>query len=129
MSHLKKNLLAYTLIPLLILAISASYFRFMVLYNYEVVHEGFCDPYTESCHEYCEDDLCTDPFYYSWIHRQASSLRELCGGESVLDCVEAGECSAEEQNCYVSFCDPQVSEDCELLSENDYEQSVTEPYE
>ena len=60
MQHFKRFFLLYTLLPLTLLAFGASYYRFMISYDYPVTFEGYCDPYTKSCFEYCEDDDCPD---------------------------------------------------------------------
>ena len=75
MEHFKKHFLLYTLLPLVILMVSASYYRFVVTQDYTVGYEGLCDPYEEECFVYCEDDECIEPFYYSWIERNGA-----CGG-------------------------------------------------
>lgn len=91
----------------------------MVLYDYEVTHEGFCDPYTESCFMYCEDENCSEPFYYTWIVRQAHSLVNMCGDLTVPNCEAASECAEGEEDCYVTFCNTNNDLDCEYLTESD----------
>lgn len=114
--HLKKYFLLYTLLPLLILTIAASFFRFMVSYDYLVSYEGPCDESFQSCFVYCEDEACTEPFYYSMIERNASLLRDLCGAEvNVLDCEAASSCQPDDHSCTVIYCDPAIDSDCELI--------------
>lgn len=120
MEHFKKYFLLYTVLPLFILAIAASYVRFMVTYDFEVVFEGYCDPYSESCFEYCEDDECTEPFHYTWFTRNADELRNACGDLGILDCEYAEMCEEGEDNCYATYCDPNFDEDCEFLTEEDF---------
>lgn len=107
--HFKKYILLYTLIPILILTVATSYYRFMVLYDYIAAYEGECDPYTESCFVGCEDEdsvfgECNSEYYYTKIQRNAHDLIALCG-ESIVGCEMASVCTAGEEKCSVTFCD------------------------
>jgi hypothetical protein len=113
MAHFKKYILIYTLLPLVLLMVATSYYRFMVLQDYTVGYEGMCDPYESSCYVYCEDEACSEPFYYSWMERNAGMLYDTCG-ELVTECDAAYECTNDDPTCYESFCKPQV-EECETL--------------
>lgn len=118
--HLKNHFFKYIVTILTILAVGASYYRFMVSYEYLVSYEGDCNPYTESCFLYCEDDECSDPFFYSIIERQAHEVRALCG-EDVTTCDAAYECQDDVDVCTVYYCDPVLDGDeCEILTEDDY---------
>lgn len=120
MDHFKRYFLLYTLLPLTILTIGASYYRFVISYDYPVVFEGYCDPYAESCFEYCEDSSCTEPFHYTWFTRDAAALRDACGDDvDILSCENAEACEADETDCYATYCDPTVDLDCEFLSAAD----------
>lgn len=99
------HFLKCTIIPLLILLVGASYARFIVLNDYLVSYESDCDPYTESCFEGCEDDTCTETYFYSIIERHASEIYQLCGPD-VLECDEAWECQEGVQTCSITYCDP-----------------------
>tara|TARA_B100000745_G_scaffold224470_1_gene150030 strand:- start:100 stop:471 length:372 start_codon:yes stop_codon:yes gene_type:complete len=118
LGFIRNNILLVTLLPLLVLAIGASYLRFMVLYDYSVTYEGFCDPETSICFEYCEDDECLEPFYYAWIERDASTLREICDDLDVASCEASQKCAQDEENCSVSFCDPAVDSNCESIGDS-----------
>jgi hypothetical protein len=117
MAHFKKYLLLYTLLPLIILMALSSYYRFIVTQDYTVGYEGLCDPYTESCYVYCEDEACEEPFYYSWIERNAGELYAECG-PLVTECDAAYECPSNTASCDIFFCDP-LFEECDGLSESD----------
>lgn len=116
--HFKKYFLTYTLVPLTLLFLAASFYRFMVSYDYLVSYEGFCDPYTESCFLYCEDGACTEPFYSTFVERRAYTLRELCGN-TILDCAAADTCLPDEPDCSVTYCNPRRDDDCETLTRSD----------
>ena len=123
MAHFKKYLLLYTLLPLIILMVATSYYRFMVIQDYTVGYEGLCDPFTESCYVYCDDEACSEPFYYSWIERNAGDLYAECG-PLVTECDAAYECPlGEENDCAIYFCDSST-EQCDELSEADRSQEV-----
>ncbi len=118
-TFVKNNIFFVVLFPFVLLAIAASYFRFMVQYDYLVSYEGFCDPYTEVCYEYCEDDECLEPVHYTWVERKAADLVMLCGENTVLDCEAASYCAENEQSCSVTHCDFSFDDDCEYLTEAD----------
>lgn len=104
------------------LTISASFVRFMVSYDYLVYDEVECDPYTESCFVYCEDENCIEPFYYVEIERLASNLVNFCDGNNV-DCEEAYWCQPNEKKCRITYCDPTDDPSyCDELSETDLNQ-------
>lgn len=119
----KKHILLIIVLPLAILFIGASYTRFVINQDYLVSYEGDCDPAaSESCFVYCEDEECTDPFYYSIIERRASVVHELCG-EDVSICDEAYWCSEDESECSITFCDPQTDGEC-ITAENTNELTI-----
>lgn len=115
MHHLKRYFLVYTLIPFTVISLAASYYRFMITYDYEVIHEGICDPYQEQCSLYCENDKCDEPFYFKTIHRRADTLRNICGDILVSECANAQSCQPNEQSCFVTYCTPGSEEICEDL--------------
>lgn len=118
--HLHKHFFSYSIALLTILAVASSFYRFTFLKDYLVSYEGNCDPYTQNCFLYCEDDECTDPFYYSIIERHAAEIYARCG-EDVTFCDAAYECQADAVLCSISYCDPDSDgEACELLTEEDH---------
>ncbi len=118
-SHFRRNFFWYIVGVLTLLSVAASLYRFGIARDYIVSYEGECDPYTESCFLYCEDDECSEPFYYSIIERNAAEIYAQCG-EDVTTCDEAYECPLDVPSCSITFCDPVLDEDqCESLSEED----------
>jgi hypothetical protein len=114
--HLKKYFLLYTLLPLLTLAGGASYLRFMISYDYLVSYEVACDEFSQSCFLYCEDEECVEPFYYSKIELDASSLRSICGVEAdVSKCEAASTCQPNDISCSVTYCDATIDDNCEFV--------------
>jgi hypothetical protein len=119
--HFRKYFLIYTIIPLLILTIGATYYRFVVLHDYRVSYEGSCDPYKSQCYVGCADDECTENYYYTHVERYSSDLYNLCGRD-ITSCEVSNYCTPEEVNCSVSYCDLETEEDCETLNIDDLEQ-------
>lgn len=121
----KRYFLTITLLPLLVLALSASYYRFVVLKDYMVTYEAECDPYTEQCFIYCEDEECEEIFYYKYLTRQASEIYLQCGSD-ITECEAATSCS-EEIACEVTYCEDDP-ENCEDLDDIDQEADPEEFY-
>lgn len=130
----RENFLLYTLIPLTILFVCASYYRFMVVRDYNVAYEGACDEITQDCFIGCEDDECSVEYYYSNVQKYAADLLAQCGND-ITDCEDANVCLREDgDRCSVTYCDPEVDgEACETISEEsgleDEEESVLETTE
>jgi len=74
----------------------------MVVGDYTVTYEIDCDPNTTSCFVGCEDEDCTENYYYSYMTRQAKVVENLCG-EDITDCEAALSCQTGEE-CYVELC-------------------------
>lgn len=103
----KEHFLTVTIVPLLVLLIASSYYRFVIQRDYLVSYEGDCDPMIQSCYIGCIDDDCMEEYYYSVIERRASEVRLLCG-DDVSICDDAYECQAEVEECNIYFCDPTI---------------------
>ena len=106
-SFLKVHLFSVLIVILLVLLAGGSYLRFIVQHDYLVSFAGECDPYTESCYEDCDDDECTQMYYYTIVERHAAELYELCG-PNILECEEAYECQADVAVCSITYCDPEI---------------------
>lgn len=127
--HLKRYFLLYTLVLLTIFLIAGSYYRFMVAHDYLVYYEGECDPYTEQCFLYCEDEECSEPSYYTEVVRKAYAVMSLCG-EDITECESASFCGESEADCEVTYCDSSIEEnECEDLGAGDIPAEVTEEEE
>lgn len=99
-------LLIITMTLLVFLSIFASIYRFGIIEDYIVSYEGDCDPETNSCYFDCEDEACTENYYYTVIERNAAEIHSLCGTD-VTECDEAYECQPDVEFCEISFCDPE----------------------
>lgn len=106
------NILLWTLIPLMILFVSASYFRFIISDDYLVNYEAPCDAESQSCFVGCEDEECSLTYNYSLIERAAADLSKMCG-KSVVDCSFANSCVLDQSNsCKITYCDRTTSDEC-----------------
>ena len=130
MTTSSKILLSIFLV-LLVLSVSASYYRFMVLQDYIVSTEVDCDPSIESCfvwicdpevdgEEMCTGDLTEDTWYYKIAFRNAMFIP---------DCD-----SAEDENCVPFECPVTAEEGCgeitctdETVLDYGYEEYCTNP--
>ncbi len=92
------------------LSLTASYYKYLVLQDYQVEMQIDCDPSTESCFVWeCDpevEDECTgipeeDIWYYKYFYRNTSNIPQ-CDPESE-DC-EALTCSEDEEGCYEVTC-------------------------
>ncbi len=114
----RKHFLLYILSLLILLLVSASFYRFIILQDYIVVFEGSCDPLTENCFIGCNNDECTDVYYFVKVQRHASELYGVCGTD-ITDCDLANTCTVKsETSCSVTPCDLLIDGDsCEMLTD------------
>ena len=89
-----------------ILAVISSFYRYVVLQDFLVSYEIDCDPTTSYCFIGCEDDDCSEEYYYQEIERYAPSLIDLCG-QNIDECEEAFTCTQDEVECSLVSCDPE----------------------
>lgn len=110
MGFIKKNLLTLLVTPLLILLVAGSFYRFVVLRDYMVTYEIDCDPTTDSCYEYCEDEACAEPYYYAYMEKYAAAVHKQCGLD-IIDCESASMCLPEDGDmCTITYCDAETEE-------------------
>src|SRR3989344_6328267 len=107
----RDNVLLCALIPLVILCVGYAYFRFMVAHDYLVAYEGTCDPTAYSCFIGCNDDACTDTYYYAKVQKYAVDLYAQCG-QDITNCAAANVCLPQnDQKCSITYCDPKTDGD------------------
>ena len=115
----------YIFLLLLLLSVAGSYYRFMVAHDYVVGYEGDCDPMEHSCFIGCEDEECSEQYYYSHIERYAPALYEECGVD-IVDCGSAFSCSSDSEDCIVTYCNASSGEDCATADNISSEQEDVE---
>ena len=117
----------YFLLVIILITGVFSYFRFIVQHDYIVYYEGECDPAIESCFVGCEDDECTEEYYYSKVQKYAPDLLKECGGY-VTDCPEANICFPTDQECSITYCESETdSNDCAVTIPDQTDDSPTDP--
>lgn len=123
----RDNILLYTLIALVVLLVGASDFRFILAQDYVAAYEGACDPAASVCFIGCEDDACTEEYYYANVEKYAADLYAQCGAD-ITDCASANACQINDRKCSVTYCDPETDGDaCETLGEESNTSIDTQP--
>ena len=114
--HLHDHIFPYVLVLFIIIAAYMSYDRFIVRGDYLVSYEGTCDPLKENCFIGCNDDACTDTYYYRVMEKYAPDLEAECG-KDITDCETANRCLPSDTLCTIKYC-TQGSDrgECETLS-------------
>ncbi|KKR41869.1 hypothetical protein A2356_03740 [Candidatus Nomurabacteria bacterium RIFOXYB1_FULL_39_16] len=127
MEHFRKNFFPYILILLTIAVGITSYSRLFINQDYLVEYEGECDPIIEECFVGCEDDECTEEYYYTQIIKYAPDLYKQCG-KDITDCESANICLPDDKICSITYCDIETDKDiCELITkEQDIEDNNEE---
>jgi hypothetical protein len=82
----------------------------MILKDYIVAYEGECDPQVHSCYAGCEDDACTQEYFYDVVEKRATDIYAQCGSD-ITDCEAANACLSEERGCSITYCDPAADGD------------------
>lgn len=124
--HFRDHILFFTLIPLIILISIFSYYRFFVSHDYAIKYEADCDPVTEECFVGCEDDECTQEYYYFYVQKYAADLYQQCG-KDITDCESANICLPSDQRCSVTYCNTETDGDiCEMITKEQDMQDTDE---
>jgi hypothetical protein len=76
----------------------------MVLEDFIVTYEVDCNPQTNSCFVGCEDENCTQEYYYNLVTRRSTEINLLCG-DDITDCEAALTCTSDETACKIEYCD------------------------
>jgi hypothetical protein len=119
--NFRDHIFPFILIPAITIVGVISYYRFIVNKDYIVEYEGVCDPEIQQCFVGCEDDECTEQYYYSDMHKYAPDLYAECG-EDITDCETASMCLPSDRECSITYCDPMVDgvDACEDISLEDF---------
>lgn len=107
--------LIYSIIPLLLLSIGASYTRTFIQSDFNVGYEAECNPERESCFLGCEDEECTSTYPYKYIVKHATDIKSACS-DTVAECAEAQKCSETDSYCEIEYCTPE-NEDCFVVND------------
>lgn len=109
--HFKKYFFSYILSSLLIFTVIVSCYRFIIISDYIVSYEIDCDPTTESCFVGCEDDECTQEYYYAVMERKAFEINSICG-KDIINCDMAYYCPNDTNiECNLTYCNAETDGD------------------
>ena len=110
--NFQNHFFLYTLVTLIFIVGIFSYHRFMIRQDYAVGYEGVCDPAANpnKCFAGCDNDACTEEYYYSKIVKYAPDLYKECG-EDITDCEAANSCLPDNRDCSVRYCNPEDNSD------------------
>ena len=94
-----------------VLAMSASYVRFVINKDYIVEYKTECYPETDSCFIECEDDECNEVSYYVKLQKDAKSLFKQCG-DNITECKDSLYCMENDVYCKITYCDAYADKEC-----------------
>jgi hypothetical protein len=103
-----------------VLAVSSSYYRFIITDDFLVSYEGFCDTSTESCFEgsyYDEECECDVIYEYKYVEKKATVYKNQmtqCSSDPYIDpmdCEEVNYCAQEEDDCAITYCDSEIEQE------------------
>ncbi len=102
----------YILVALIFVVSVFSYRRFIIKQDYLVGYESVCDlaVNTNKCFEGCDDDACTEKYYYLKMVKYAPDLYKECG-EDITNCESAKSCLPDNRECSMIYCNPEVKGD------------------
>jgi hypothetical protein len=123
----KKTKIFYTIFFVLILiSVAVTFYRYVILKDYQIVAEVSCDPTEEICYFY-EGVVCDDPidtecvpeeaYDYKIISKNAANIYACEQTDEKIDCGEELSCLEGEENCEYTYCDSENLEEWEVCSE------------
>lgn len=103
------NFFLYIIVALVFVAGVFSYYRFLIKQDYVVGYEGVCDLAinTNKCFVGCNDNACTEKYYYSKMVKYSRDLYRECG-EDINDCEAANSCLPDDLYCSETYCNSEV---------------------
>ena len=123
------NRIFYIVFALLIIgSVGFTFYRIVILKDYQIVAETSCDPATEACYYYAPEPCATDdteclsspaeePYDYKLISKKAASIYECEKTSEKLGCNEELTCLENEKDCSYTYCDPENLAEWEVCSE------------
>ncbi len=109
------NRIFYIIFALLIIgSVSATFYRIVILKDYQIEAEVSCDPTVESCFYYegviCEDGavecIPEESYSYKFISKKASEIYKCDLTEEKIGCGEELFCTEGEEDCSYTYCNP-----------------------
>jgi hypothetical protein len=123
----KGNKIFYIILALLIASsVGITFYKIVILKNYQIVAQVSCDPKQEKCFvSQCDpatDTTCPEKLYerisyYKNISKKAATIYACESTTPKIGCNEELSCTEGEQDCSYTFCDPAELADGEACSE------------
>ena len=122
------NKIFYTILILLIIAsVGVTFWRIVIVKDYQIEAEVSCDPATESCFHYegvtCDisDIECVpeEAYDYKLISKNAGTIYACEQTEEKIDCGEELSCTDGELNCSYTLCDAEAGDTCAEIPVSD----------
>lgn len=123
------NRIFYIVFALLIIgSVGFTFYRIVIVKDYQIVAETSCDPAIEACFHYAPEPCAADdteclaqpaeePYDYKMISKKAASIYECEKTSEKLGCNEDLTCLDNEIDCSYTYCDPENLADGEVCSE------------
>lgn len=120
------NKIFYIILALLIIvSIGVTFYKIIILKNYQIVAQVSCDPTIEKCFIYecdstieeCSENLDENISYYKNISKKAADIYDCEKTVEKLGCNEELSCTEGEVDCSYTFCDPTQLSEGEKCSE------------
>jgi hypothetical protein len=109
---------------LIFLSVAITFYKIVIIKNYQIVAQVSCNPITEKCFEtICDpatDDTCeasSTIYYYKNISKNAGVIYTCEKTSEKVGCAGELSCTTGESNCFYTYCDPTQLLDGEKCSE------------
>jgi hypothetical protein len=115
------NKIFYTILILLIIAsVGVTFWRIVIVKDYQIEAEVSCDPAIESCFHYepepcaMDDYECVpeDAYDYKLISKNAGTIYACEQTDEKIGCAEELSCLDNEVNCTYTLCDAEAGDTC-----------------
>lgn len=122
------NRIFYTILAILIIgSVAATFYKIVILKDYQIVAETSCDIETEGekCFSYTDEES-GEVSYYKLVNKKAADIVACEATEEKLGCSEELSCIEGEVSCSYIYCDPEALEEGEACAVIETEEIVTE---
>ncbi len=111
------NKIFYIVLTLLIVgSVSATFYRIFILKDYQIIAESSCDPVSEECYAYTDEET-GEVSYYKKVSKKAANIAICEATEEKLGCNEELTCLEGEESCSYMYCNPDSLEEGEVCAE------------
>jgi len=111
------NRIFYIILALLIIgSVGVTYYKIVILKDYQIVAETSCDPQSEKCFVYT-DETTNEVSYYKMISKKAADIAICEATEDKIGCTDELTCTDTDASCSYTYCDPENLADGEACFE------------